>query len=144
VRSFIAVFALALSACAVPTQPPPAQQQDARALTGTNWQVTRVNGLEVPSPAEYWVRFDDGERLGAKFGCKSMGGRFSISGSTLRVSDLMQTLIGCPEPSATFESQGSAILRAPMQISRSASERAPYEYVLLKNAAGEIMLMRRL
>ena len=106
--------------------------------------MTRVNGREVPSPGDYWVRFEDGGRLGAKFGCNSMGGRYSISGTTLRVSDLMQTLMGCPEPSATFESQGSAILREPMQMSRSASDRVPYEYLSLKNAGGEIILMRRL
>ena len=73
-----------------------------------------------------------------------MGGRYSIFGSSLRVSDLMQTLMGCPEPSASFESQGSAILRAPMQMSRSASDRVPYEYLSLKNTAGEIILTRRL
>jgi heat shock protein HslJ len=147
VRAVTAVFALALSACAVPTQAPlpqQQQQQDARTITGTNWQVTRVNGREVPSPADYSVRFEDGGRLAAKFGCNSMGGRYLVSGSTLQVSDLMQTLMGCPEPSATFESQGSAILRSSMQMSRSASDRVPYEYLSLKNEAGEIILMRRL
>ena len=72
-----------------------------------------------------------------------MGGQYAISGSTLQVTDLMQTLMGCPEPAATFENQGSAILRAPMHMSRSASDRAPYEYLSLKNEAGEIILMRR-
>jgi heat shock protein HslJ len=73
-----------------------------------------------------------------------MGGRYTVAAATLTVSDLMQTLMGCPEPSATFESQGSAILRAPMQMSRTASDRVPYEYLSLKNEAGEIVLMRRL
>ena len=100
-------------------------------------------GRQVPAEGDYSVRFEDGGNLGAKFGCNSMGGHYSISRTTLEVSDLMQTLMGCPEPAATFESQGSAILRAPMQMSRSASDRAPYEYLLLKNQAGEIILMRR-
>jgi heat shock protein HslJ len=105
--------------------------------------VQSVNGRQVPAQGDYSVRFENGGRLGAKFGCNSMGGQYAISGGTLQVSDLMQTLMGCPEPAATFESQGSAILRAPMQMNRSASDRAPYEYLSLRNRAGEIILMRK-
>jgi len=139
-RAYAFVSAMLLSACAAPTRPPP---QDASAITGADWQVMQVNGRQVPAAADYWVRFGDDNRIGAKFGCNSMGGTYSVSGSALTVSDLMQTLMGCPEPAATFENEGSAILRAPMTMSRSYSDRAPYEYLSLKNQAGEIILNRR-
>ena len=112
-------------------------------IAGTAWQVRSVNGSQPPSKGDYSIRFDGDGRLAAKFGCNSMGGSYSSNGSTLTVSDLMQTLMGCPEPAATFESEGSAVLRTPMEMSRSASDRAPYEYLSLKNVAGEIILMRR-
>ena len=136
-RSFIALFGLALSACAVP-----APQAEAT-VAGTAWQVQSVNGRQVPEHGDYSLSFEAGGQLGARFGCNSMGGHYSITGSILQVSDLMQTLMGCPEPAATFESQGSAILRSPMQMGRSATDRAPYEYLSLKNQSGEIVLMRR-
>jgi heat shock protein HslJ len=134
-----ALIALSLSACAAPAPAPSAFGT----VAGPAWQVGSVNGRQVPAQGDYSVRFEDGGRLGARFGCNMMGGQYAISGSTLQVTDLMQTLMGCPEPAATFENQGSAILRAPMQMSRSASDRAPYEYLSLKNEAGEIILMRR-
>jgi heat shock protein HslJ len=136
-RSVIAAFALGLCACAAPAPEP------ALTVAGTAWQVQSVNGRQVPAQGDYSVRFDASGNLGARFGCNAMGGHYAIAGSTLQVSDVMQTLMGCPEPAATFESQGSAILRSPMQMSPSASDRAPYEYLSLKNEAGEIILMRR-
>jgi heat shock protein HslJ len=137
-RSFAAFTALALAACAAPAPAPPVT------VAGSAWQVHSVNGRQVPAQGDYSVRFEDGGRIGARFGCNAMGGRYTVAAATLRVSDLMQTLMGCPEPSATFESEGSAILRSPMQMSRSASDRAPYEHLSLKNEAGEIILTRRL
>jgi heat shock protein HslJ len=131
------LFGLTLSACAIAAPPP------SPAVAGTAWQVHSVNGRQPPATGDYSVRFEGNGSLGARFGCNSMGGHYSISRTTLQVSDLVQTLMGCPEPAATFESQASAILRAPMQMGRSASDRAPYEYLSLKNQAGEIILMRR-
>jgi heat shock protein HslJ len=126
-----------LAACAIAAPPPSAT------VAGTAWQVHSVNGRQPPANGDYSVRFEESGSMSARFGCNSIGGHYAMAGSTLTISDLMQTLMGCPEPAATFESQGSAVFNRPMAMSRSESDRAPYEYLSLKNQAGEIILMRR-
>jgi len=44
-------------------------------------------------------------------------------------------LMGCPEPAASFESQGSAILQQPLQVAFTSNERMG-----LSNATGSIAL----
>jgi heat shock protein HslJ len=126
--SFAAATALFLFACAAPPPPPIAD------LTGTDWRVVSVNGRATPNN-DYSMRFGAGGAFGAKLGCNSMGGEYRLTGGTLVVKDLNQTLIGCPEPSATFEQEGSAILRQPMQVAFTSNER-----MSLSNAAGSIAL----
>lgn len=122
------VTALALAACAAPPPPPLAD------LTGTDWRVISVNGRPTPS-SDYSMRFGAGGAFGAKFGCNAMGGSYFLYVSTLTVRNLNQTLIGCPEPSATFEREGSAILQQPMQVAFNSNER-----MSLANPAGSIVL----
>ena len=122
------VTAFALGACAAPPPPPLAD------LTGTDWRVVSVNGGPTPS-SDYSMRFGAGGAFGAKFGCNAMGGEYRMTGGTLTVRNLNQTLIGCPEPSATFEREGSAILQQPMQVAFTSNER-----MSLTNAAGSIAL----
>jgi heat shock protein HslJ len=92
-----------------------------------------VNGSQTPTNGDYSLRFDTGGRFGARFGCNSMGGSYRTVGGTLTVTDLNQTLMGCPEPAASFESQASAILQQPMQVAFTSNER-----MYLSNAAGSI------
>jgi heat shock protein HslJ len=122
------LIALAIGACATP--PPPVAE-----LAGTNWRVVSVNGRVTPAQGDYSMRFEAGGRVGARFGCNSMGGNYRMVGGTLIVSDLAQTLMGCPEPAASFESQGSAVLSQPMQVAFTSNER-----MNLSNAAGTIAL----
>ena len=103
-------------------------------LDGTRWHVALVNGRPTPAAGDYSMSFANGQ-IGARVGCNSMGGRYSLTGRTLTVSDLASTLIGCPEPAATFESQASRVLARPMQV-----EVAPGGRVVLSNAAGSISL----
>ena len=121
--------ALALNACAAPAPPPVAD------LTGTDWRVVMVNGRQTPAQGDYSMRFGAGGAFGAKFGCNLMGGEYRLVGGTLTVSNLTQTLMGCPEPASTFESQGSAILGQPMQVSFTSNER-----MSLSNSVGSIAL----
>jgi len=126
----IAVAAVAMAAgCAAPPPPPIAD------LTGTDWRVVMVNGRQTPSQGDYSMRFGAGGAFGAKFGCNLMGGEYRMVGGTLTVSNLNQTLIGCPEPAASYESQGSAVLQRPMQVAFSSNER-----MYLSNPAGSITL----
>ena len=64
-----------------------------------------------------------------------MGGGYRMVGGTLTVTNLVSTLMGCPEPAGSFESQGSAILQQPMQVAFTSNERMG-----LSNAAGSIAL----
>lgn len=118
---------IALAGCAAP----PAPLAD---LSGTSWRVVAVNGRAVPVSGDYSVRFERGG-VGARFGCNSMGGQYRISGGTLIVSNLASTLMGCPEPGATFEREASAVLGMPMQMSFTSNDRLG-----LANSAGSITL----
>lgn len=122
--------ALALSACAAPPAPAPIAD-----LTGTDWRIVAVNGRETPAQGDYSMRFGAGGAFGAKLGCNVMGGQYQVAGGTLSVANLNQTLMGCPEPAATFESQGSAVLQKPMQVTFTSNER-----MTLSNGAGSIAL----
>ena len=132
-RLLAPVAALALHGCAVTPAAPPAI-----GLTNTEWRVTMVNGRATPATGDYTMRFERDGRLGGRFGCNHIGGSYRQIRGTLTVSGLMQTLMGCPEPASTFESEGSAILRQPMRIAESSSGG-----VTLMNGSGSIALERR-
>ena len=66
-----------------------------------------------------------------------MGGEYRINGDHLSVQQMEQTLIGCPEPSATFKSQGAAILQSNVRV-----EKIGGEAVRLVSEAGTIELRR--
>ncbi|MFE3854583.1 META domain-containing protein [Streptomyces griseorubiginosus] len=50
-------------------------------------------------------RDDDGGESGGSVGCNSIGADAEISGDTVRITDLVQTLIGCPDPLGEFEAR---------------------------------------
>ena len=75
--------------------------------------------------------------ISAKFGCNSIGGPYSQNGDHIAAAELEQTLIGCPEPSAQFETQGLAILGSNMRVERIDGTRAR-----LVSEAGSIDLRR--
>ena len=105
-------------------------------LAGTSWTVTAINGRATPGGVGYFLNFTP-DTLSAKFGCNGMGGGWRLNGDHLSTGDLSQTLIGCPEPSATFEGQGSAVLRSNMRI-----ERTNGDAMRLVSEAGSIGLQR--
>ncbi len=127
----LAPFAAALAAC---TPVGPGAGAPLTELAGTSWRVVQVNGRPTPATGDYSMQFRSGE-VGAKFGCNGMGGRYRLAVDVLTVSDLAQTLMGCPEPANTFESQGAAVLGQPARIAFASDER-----MFLSNAAGSIVL----
>ena len=127
--SEIGLASLLLAAC---TSISPAPVAD---LTGTDWRVAAVNGKPTPSAGDYSMRFGADGAFGARFGCNLMGGNYRLSGSTLTLSNVATTLMGCPEPAGTFEAEGSAIISRPMQVAFTSNER-----MSLSNAAGSISL----
>ncbi|MFF7172304.1 META domain-containing protein [Streptomyces pseudovenezuelae] len=48
---------------------------------------------------------DDGGESGGSVGCNSIGADAEINGDTVRITDLVQTLIGCPDPLGEFEAR---------------------------------------
>ena len=109
---------------------------DQRTFDGTTWRVTAVDDRATPAGGDYSMSFSGGN-LGARFGCNHIGGRYSAAGSTLKTTEVRSTLMGCPEPAASFERDGLAVLGSPMQMSWSSGNR-----LTLSNAAGSIALAR--
>lgn len=105
-------------------------------LDGTRWTVVAINGRPVPVGADYFLAFARGT-LSARFGCNSIGGPYSQNGDHLSAGDLEQTLIGCPEPAAQFEQQGSAVLTSNMRAEFIGGQR-----MRLVSEAGSIELRR--
>jgi heat shock protein HslJ len=120
---------LALAGCA---STPPAPITD---LAGTHWRVAAIDGQATPATGDYSMRFDANGGVGARFGCNSMGGNYRLTGDVLTISNLASTLMGCPEPAATFEREGSEVLGQPMRIAFTSNDR-----MYLSNAAGSIAL----
>lgn len=133
-RSLGGIAALLATACAPVATGAPRPVD----LAGADWRVVAVNGRITPAGGDnYSMSFKSGQ-LGARFGCNHMGGQYRITGGRLIVSNVSQTLMGCPEPASTFEQQGGAILGRPMRIAESTGGR-----VTLLNEAGSIALERR-
>jgi len=101
-------------------------------LTGTNWRVISINGTRTPA-RDFYVNFMP-DRIGAKFGCNSLGAGYSQSGSVLSVGAIMATRMACPDMG--FETQASAILAQPVTISGYG------EQLTLSSRSGTIELIR--
>ena len=101
-------------------------------LSGTNWTVVAINGRPTPR-ANFYLNFQP-DRIGAKFGCNSLGAGYSVNGSTLTAGAVMATRMACPDMS--FEDQGAAVLAQPMQVSGAGDD------LVLSNRAGSITLRR--
>jgi heat shock protein HslJ len=85
-----------------------------RTFENTRWRVTAVSGVATPAGGDYSIQFNGG-RIGGRLGCNSFGGRYSVSAESIVTGDMASTLMGCPEPAATFESAGLRVLGAPMR-----------------------------
>ena len=104
-------------------------------LERTRWRVVRINGRPVPRQGDYHLDFDSG-RIAAKFGCNTIGGTYSQTGSTLDAGALISTQMACGN--MALETQGSAILDQLMTIQVVGRNR-----LALSSSAGSIDLVRR-
>jgi heat shock protein HslJ len=123
-----APLALACAACTSITA-------DARTFDGTRWHVTAVDGRATPPQGDYHIEFRDGQITG-RFGCNGWGGAYAVSGETIVASRIVSTMMACPDPAATFESEGLPVLRQPMRWAFAG------ERLTLSNSAGSIALQR--
>ena len=90
----------------------------------------------MPAGPEYYVQFSD-KTIKAKFGCNAMNGPYQSNGDHLAIGNLTQTLMGCPEPAATFERDASDLLRSNVRAEKIGGER-----LRLVSEAGTIELRR--
>lgn len=109
----------------------------AASVAGTSWRVIAVNGRPVPASGEYYMRFDANERVSARFGCNSAGGRYLQRGGTISVRNMAVTRMACAEPAMSFENQALGILWQPVIASWTAGDR-----LTLSNVSGRIDLAR--
>jgi len=128
--SFLTIWLAALSAAACTSV-----HSTSATFEGTRWQVTAINGRATPRNEGYMLRFEHG-RVGGRFGCNQFGGPYRVEGDRLLATEIASTLMGCPEPAATFEQQGFAILAQPMRLIWSSDRR-----LTLSNSAGSIALV---
>jgi heat shock protein HslJ len=123
-----AALALACTACT-------SIAVDARTFEGTRWRVTGIDGRATPASGEYRLEFRKGQ-ISGRFGCNGWGGTYAVAGGTLRASDVRSTLMGCPQPAASFEREGMAILQQPMHWIWTKTR------LTLSNSIGSIRLER--
>jgi heat shock protein HslJ len=109
---------------------------DARTFDGTRWHVTAIDGRATPATGDYHVEFKAGQ-ISGRFGCNGWGGTYAVKGDTLTASQVRSTLMGCPEPAMSFQTQGLAVLRAPMRMQWISSTT-----LTLSNSGGSIALQR--
>jgi heat shock protein HslJ len=83
------------------------------ALAGTRWTLTRIEqgGAEQPivQGAQLTLQFDNGTVSG-KAACNSFSGTYVVTGQSLTISDLRQTLMACEAPLMQLEDSYSAAL----------------------------------
>ena len=124
-----AALALACAACT-------SVSADARTFEGTRWQVTAIDGRQTPANGSYTVSFAKSQ-IGGQFGCNRFGGEYRAHGDVLITTAIRMTMMACPEPQMTFESQGQAVLQQPMRLTWASDMR-----LTLSNGAGSIALQR--
>ena len=110
------------SAADVLAPPPQLAAVDAALMSGTwHWVGTlRPAGQVAPAdPSRYTIEFLADSTVAVVLDCNGGGGRYRlIEGQKLEIGPIEQTLIGCPEPAMSFESEGAAVLRSNVRVER--------------------------
>lgn len=89
-----ALAILALAACTAAT---PAALPTGPALAGREFWSTAIQGRALVPATRVALVFNQDGTLGAGAGCNSMGGTWSIDGTTLRIEIAQMTEMGCPD-----------------------------------------------
>jgi heat shock protein HslJ len=95
--------------------------------------VTAINGRSTPANGEYRLDFNGGQ-ISGRFGCNGWSGSYSVAGDTLTAGQVRSTMMACPDPAMSFESQGLAVLQQPMRFGSTRGK------LTLSNRAGSIAL----
>jgi heat shock protein HslJ len=109
---------------------------DGGSLENSRWRVVALSGQTTPADGDYRLSFENG-RIAGRFGCNQLSGSYHVTGQVLVTEQIASTRMGCPEPAATLESRGLAVLQQPLQFTM-----APGPRLALRNAIGLIELER--
>ncbi|MDH6569320.1 heat shock protein HslJ [Streptomyces sp. SAI-117] len=83
---------------------------------------------------------EDGGESGGSVGCNSIGADAEIDGDTVRITDLVQTLIGCPDPLGEFETRFTSVFEGTHKA--RVSERDGTRTLTLIRADGDSITFR--
>jgi heat shock protein HslJ len=89
-----AIAVLLLGACGAAIQPSPAP---AAGIAGREFWSTAVVGHDLVPDTRVRITFNQDGSIGASAGCNSMGGTWSVDGTTLTIKIGQMTEMGCPD-----------------------------------------------
>jgi heat shock protein HslJ len=76
--------------------------------------------VTVPNPEMYTLRFEDDGRLAVRADCNTCGGRYTLNGASLSMSDVACTLIAC-SPASLHSSYAQALDNAQSAVVNGSS-----------------------
>ncbi|MFI0512997.1 META domain-containing protein [Streptomyces sp. WSLK1-5] len=125
----------------------------AGALTDVEWLPQKViaDGKEYALPknaGDAHITFESGTAdpevgggdSGGSVGCNSIGADAEIDGDTVRITDLTQTLMGCPDPIGAFETRFTSVFEGTHKA--EVSERDGIRTLTLTRADGDSITFR--
>lgn len=120
----VALLALFVAACggsSASSRPPDAVAGWPATLAGTNWGVVSVAGQPSVPASTPFIGFT-ADRAQGTGGCNQFGGGYTYDPTTgtLKLGELMMTLMGCIGPQGDFESVFVGALQGPLQVSQTA------------------------
>jgi len=119
-------LALATASCA-PAAP----------LAGSEWQPTRIGGIEVPDGSQMFVGFGAEGNLVGHGGCNRFFGTYELKGSRIEIGPLGATRMACPEAVMKLEARFQGALGTTRQFSRERID------LTLSDAAGVSLVRLR-
>lgn len=100
------------------------------------WKLIEINSSAPIAGKDITLKLE-GSQAGGSSGCNSYGGKVTLNGAKISFEDPVSTLMACMDPAGIME-QETAYLQA---LSQSASYQASDTRLVIKNAAGETVLV---
>lgn len=131
-RFITAVLAAGFIAMAVTVG---ASQHEAQKLLGA-WQVTTINGVQVPDGIAVDMTFDTDGRIAGRGGCNRFFGSYAPTGKGLRIGSVAMTRMACPKPAMDVEARFTSALESVAHTARDAEGR-----LILQDADGATLIV---
>lgn len=121
------ILVLALAGCA-------AASSGGGNLPGTNWVLTDLAGTAPVAGSSITAQFGADGRLSGSAGCNQYSGAYTVSGSSLQISQLISTMMACE---AALMDQEGIYLKTLEQVKSFA---ITGDRLVLKDASGKALL----